>query len=366
MNGSSPEITIADIEKELARLWEAQKEKNQLRASLFNLVIYAIDQDKVKALHETVNTIIEKFPCRIIFIERNPDPSQNYLKVSATNAITGKGNNTVACDQINVEVSEAQIHRIPFVLLPLFVPDLPIYLLWGCDPTLETVILPSIHKYASRVIFDSDCTDNLQSFSSRMLKVIEKEPFEIRDINWAATGAWREVIVNVFNSEERLRTLTNAIKIKLTFNDDQAQNVSHPEIQAVYIQAWLATQLKWKFLSFKFKDKTREFVYSHERGQVTVEIEPTQKKDAISGSILSFEAICEEDQSFLFIPNKKSQTLIHITTRDWCEMPYALPLPDIRKPSFFMQELFYRQTSDHYSVMLSLLSKYNCQNNHKK
>lgn len=362
MTSKQAEISIADIQNELARQWEAQKEKNLIRASLFNLVIYALDKARSDYLREIVKTIIEKYPCRIIFVQGNPEPGKDFIKATVTNEIIGKGDSAVACDQINIEVSSKQLHRVPFIILPNFLPDLPIYLLWGQDPTTEYEILPSLRRYASRLIFDSDCTLNLQSFSRKMLLEIETSKLEIRDMNWAATGAWREVIAQVFDSEEKIRLLRNSKRIQITYNSLKTDKVSHPEIQAIYLQGWIAAQMGWQFRSIEIKEDQRKVVYVNGDNHVEVDLIPRLAPELIPGAIISVDVASIEEHSFLIVrKDNQPKVFIHVTTQDRCEMPFALTLPDMRKGSFFMQELFYRRTSDHYHNMLSLIAQYNCQ-----
>lgn len=359
MQTDGAEISIADIEKELSRLWETQKQKKLLRASLFNLVIYASDPRRVKKLSHTINTILEKYPCRIIFIKADNDTSKNYIKVNVASAMMGKGETAVACDEIEIEVSHSQLHRVPFIILPHFLPDLPIYLLWGQDPTTEYVILPSLHPYASRLIFDSDCTSNLQSFSRKMLQEIDTGLLEIRDINWASTGSWREVMAHLFRKAETFEKLRSCRRLKIEYNATKFQGISHPEIQGIYLQGWIAAQLEWTFHKIQILDDKRQIQYKGEESGVEVDLIPIETQKEFSDTLLSIEIITSEGNSYV-IQRQGSQpkVQIHITTQDRCEIPYALPLQDIRKGNYFMQELFYRRTSDHYRNMLTLISHY--------
>lgn len=359
MTTTSPEIRLADIEKELHNLWETQKDKKLIKASLFNLIIYADVKEKSDFLDDMVKTILEKYPCRIIFISGNTDPSKNALQTSVANIIVGKGENAVACDRINIDVSPQQLHRVPFIILPLLIPDLPIYLLWGKDPTGEMDILPHLRPYASRLIFDSDSTHNLQDFSREMLKEIDAGTLEIRDINWAAAGSWREILTHLFNTAEKIKRLRNCKNLRLEFNGACAKHISHPEIQAIYLQAWLAAQMGWQYDSYKQDKGSSQIVYSQGDHQVLVELIPMPLASKISGSIQSIE-INTSSENIVIIAKQgdQSKATVHISTEDRCEMPNELPLPDMRKGLFLIQELFYRQTSTHYRNMLSLISHY--------
>lgn len=359
MAAAQPEINLANIEKELYNLWKSQKDKNLIKASLFNLIIYANDPERTESLDEMVKTILEKYPCRIIFIHGNPDPQKNSLHTSVTNTIIHKGDNAIGCDRINIEVSYSQLFRVPFVILPLLIPDLPIYLLWGEDPTSENMILPYLRDYASRLIFNSDCMKSLQDFSQKILKEIDTEKLEIRDINWAATGSWREILAYIFNNEEKINLLKSCKNVRIEFNKECDKHTSHPEIQALYLQGWLAAQLGWQFSSFDEKNCVRHMTYSYEDKRILVELAPKTLPYEISGSIHSVEINTSLD-NVLIIANSGDQpkATVHITTKDFCEMPYELPLPDMRKGTFLIKELFYRQTSAHYRNMLLLIAQY--------
>ncbi len=354
-----PEIRLADVEKELSNLWETQKEKKLIKASLFNLIIYADRLEKGDFLNEMVQTILEKYPCRIIFIGRNPDPAKNSLTTSVANIIVGKGDSAVACDRINIEVSPQQLHRVPFIILPLLIPDLPIYLLWGKDPTEEVDILPYIKPYASRLIFDSDSIHNLQDFSRKMLNVLDAGTLEVRDINWAATGSWREIITHLFHTKEKIEHLRRCTRLRLEFNSMCSQHISHPEIQATYVQAWLAAQMGWEYQSIKQEKGATQITYTLNDQEIQVELAPVPLAYKISGCIQSIE-INTPSENILVSASKTQQpkATVHITTEDRCEMPYDLPLPDMRKGLFLIQELFYRQTSTHYRNMLNLITRY--------
>lgn len=350
------EIKMTDIDKEL----KGQKQKN--RASLFTLVIYAVDQRRAEHLHDIVNTIVDKYPCRIIFIKGDPDHNKDYIKTHVDTVLSGKGESAIACDQINIETSLKQLHRVPFIVTPLLLTDLPVYLLWGQDPTTEYEILPVLRHYATRLIFDSDCTLNLQSFSRKMLHEIDSGKLEIRDMNWAKTGSWREIMAHVFNHQEALSRLRNSKQIKIEYNCTKTSNISHPETQAIYLQGWLAAQLEWNFHSIHMHGEAKQITYTNNRNPIQVDLIPREAQEQQSDTIYSIEVIDQAYNSYTITrQGNLPKVTVHITTQDHCEIPYSLPLPDMRKGAFIVQELFYRRTSGHYRNMLALIAHYNCQ-----
>ena len=263
--------------------------------------------------------------------------------------------------QINIDVSYKQLHRVPFIVLPHFVSDLPIYLLWGQDPTTEHMIFPHVRRYASRLIFDSDCTQNLQRFSKMILEELHHKNLEIRDINWASTGSWRDVLGRTFDTPEKIHQLHFSKNIQIIFNNHKTEVITHPEIQAIYVQGWIAAQMGWQFKSIENRPESRRIIYNTGSNDAVVTLLPQIHHNIPPGTILSFEAASYDDHFIVSRKEDQPKVVIHISSLEQCEMPFTLSLPDLRKGPAFLQELFYRKTSVHYQNMLKLIGQYNCQ-----
>ena len=137
MTNAEDEVQIADVYGELAKLGAEGKKKGQIKGCLFNLIIYSQDPHRSVFLKDIVQTVKETFPCRIIFIECDCKAKQNFLKVSVEEELIQKDGSIISCDRININCTPKYLNRVPYIVLPHFVPDLPSYLLWGQDPSQE-------------------------------------------------------------------------------------------------------------------------------------------------------------------------------------------------------------------------------------
>jgi hypothetical protein len=354
------EIPIADIESALATLWESQTAKNNIRANLYNLIIYASEKSRAQYLQSIVQRVVEQFPGRILFIQVDNDPSKEDLKAFVANTITGRGDTAIACDKILFEVSQSLLQRIPFVILPHLLPDLPIYLLWGEDPTIETQILPSIRPYATRLIFDSECTKNLLQFSQKILTDLKKWKMEIMDVNWATLTPWRDILANICDIRERVDLVRTATSIRLSYNSTPSELVRQHLLQSFYLQGWIASQLGWTYRSSHFDSSRKTIDYATQEGSCQVVLVPQLADEKPPGAILDLDIYSSGERmiSILHDP-KQPRVVVRISRGDLCEMPFTLPLPDMRRGTAFMKEIFYRTISDHYYRMLALLSHLN-------
>lgn len=345
------EIRIADIAKELERQWEQQQAKNQTRASLFNLILYSHERRRSANLQDFVSSIIEKFPCRIIFIQGDREPAQNYLRVSVSNIVTSKGEISIACDQILIEVSASQMARVPFIVLPHLISDLPVYLLWGQDPTREAEILPHFKPYAERLIFDSESMEDLPHFSKAILEMMDEWKMEISDLNWIVISSWRDAIARVFDSEGKVRILKEAKSVRIAYNGAKTDWITHPALQAIYLQAWLAALMDWKLDNLSLAEDSRAIL---SYGQTIVELIPKEDKMTPPGSLLSIEV--ESDTENLFHIARREhqpQLIVHVSTPEECAMPFTLPLKDSKRGSTFLRDVLYRGAGCHYRQTLS-------------
>lgn len=351
-------LNIPNIENELKKIHAIQIEKKEVRANLFTLIIYVHEEERAKYLKEIVQNIIEKYPCRIIFIQADRSSSQDDLEVEVSSAHSNKLGSLVACDQINIKVSGSYINRVPYLILPHIVTDLPVYLLWGQDATYDLEILPHLVKLADRLIFDAECTKNLKMFSEAILTKKKFLGLELTDINWALCSAWRDLLFQTFYDHEHLVQLMKSKKIEITYNDQKSNWIHQPEMQSIYLQAWVASRLKWQLKGMTLNGAERQFNYEAAGNEVSVILIPKTTPSAPPGGVTSFTAESVEGYSFALQRDaEQSRVSVHCSSPETCELPYTLQLPNLRRGSNFMNEVFYSPPSPHYFEVLELLSK---------
>jgi len=340
-------------------LWEELKTKDRIRASLFNLVIYGHHQTHIEQLQLIVNETVARFPCRIIFIKGNLDPDENYIKVNVSIEIPNKSTDNIACDKIELEVSANHLNRVPYIVLPHLLPDLPIYLLWGEDPTEEKIVLPSLRRYASRLLYNASCTDNLQLFAQRMLAMIKSEnPLELMDISWLMLRGWRQVIAQIFDSDDKRENLRLCTQVTLLYSSSQANCSDTEKIQATYLAAWLADRMSWQFLRHVATPYETVFVFFNGKNECQVIVKGITNTEYDSGRVYQVDI---QRENLFAVSISPCETLlkvcVHLTLQDTCELPYTLPLTSLKVGPVYIREMFYSAISKHYPSMLEQLTK---------
>lgn len=357
MSTQTIDIQIPNIGKELNQQSQQLKKELMRKACLFTLIIYANDEKRIHYLEDLVNSILAKFPCRIIFIQGDKESESSYFRVKVSSVNSGQPGSIVHCDKIVIEASKDQLCRVPFVVTPHIVSDLPLYLLWGKNPFEDRDVFPYFQKYAQRLIFDSECADDFKMFCNEMLANLDTIKMDVMDINWALVNSWRDVMVEIFDTPEKLKHLTSSKSIIITYNDPKISASQHPEIRALYLQGWMAGVLKWNYQRTERFEGSTVISYFGQIHPAVVALTPQAKSNLPPGAILSIEIITSTDHSY-FIYRKEDlpQVEVHVSSREACELPFTLSLPNLHKGLMFMREIFFGSLGEHYKKTLKKLS----------
>lgn len=359
MTLTSQVVSPGAIQETLDKIWESFETTNVTRASLFNLIFYSQKNGRTAYIKKLTQKIIEKFPSRVLFIAVDKDSKENFLKTEVSILSSSRGEFDVACDYIQIEAGGASLSRVPFVVLPHILPDLPVYLVWAEDPTEEDPLFPLLNHLASRVIFDSETTDNLARFAKEILHHFQATGTDIADLNWARVESWRELLSMVFYSEENLDRIQHAQKITITFNAEGSQFFCHTRIQSVYLQAWIACQLDWKFQSADTGKDSMRFTYQSHYSPVEVVLTPIQNAKLPPGLILTLDILTLDDHTYSFSRDLEQIHLITLNSFDAqkCDLPATYILQKAESGHSLVKEVTHRGTSKHFLKVLNLLQQ---------
>ena len=350
-------VAPSDIESELKRIWESLETTNTMRACLFNLILYTQKGHRAGYIQKITQKVVEKFPSRVIFVTIDKANPQETLKTEVSILCSSKGEYDVACDFISIEASGNAQKKIPFILLPHILPDLPVYLLWAEDPSRDDPISYQLEQFSNRLIFDSESTDNLPRFAAGILKHKEKSNADIADLNWARMESWREVLSATFYSEERLKQIRKAKSILITYNAHESTYFCHTRIQAIYLQTWLGCQLNWKLNEIRSTKEHLQFQYMNQTLPLEVTLTPASHGHLPPGLIMSVEIMTEQEEHFAFIrhPRESHQVSLQYSTPIQCAIPSKFFFTKSESGQSLVKEICHKGTSSHYLKVLNLI-----------
>ncbi|MBU6382961.1 MAG: glucose-6-phosphate dehydrogenase assembly protein OpcA [Verrucomicrobia bacterium] len=326
------------IESELLKLWD-NLAKEKVRACLFNLIVFNQLSSRTDYIRNIVQKVSEKYPCRVLFISSDPGSAHSYLKT----AVSVVGDGTIACDYIDIGYSGKEVEKVPFLLLPHIIPDLPTSLLWSEDPSVEHPLFQPLIKLTNRIIFDSESADSLLAFAQKNL-ALHQAGIHTADLNWARTEGWRDLIGSLFHSGERLEELQD---VRLTYNAKTTESFCHLKVQSMYLLAWLASRLKW---TFKKATQDLHFIFDKQRA----EIQKTEWEKLGPGTVISVDLATRDNHLYncARLPNQYHHVAIQISSPEKCELPYGYVLGKTATGQSLVKEIITQGTSQHYLEML--------------
>jgi len=346
-------IDPAKIESELIQIWEGLAKENKMRACLFNLIVFNIVSARTDYIRNIVQKVIDKFPCRVLFISFDPEAPVPYLKTAISVVAPAGGEGGIACDYIDIGVSGPDLQRVPFILLPHLIPDLPISLLWTEDPSQEHPLFVPLSKLAQRIIFDSESADSLLAFAKTVLALKSQTNIDIADLNWARTEGWRDLMASTFDSAERCDQLKKINLVKITYNAVETPFFCHLKIQSMYLLAWLSSRLKWTV-----KKTSKSFSFEFENG-IHGAIEKEEWEKLGPGTVISVELATSDGHIYKSarIPTQYHTVDIQISSSLQCELPYQFVLGQTATGQSLVKEIITKGTSHHYLEMLKELNQ---------
>lgn len=342
------------IQSSLDDLWNAKENKNKMRASLFNIIFFTEQSPREEYIRKIAYKLLEKFPARIFFISSNPEGS-DPLKTAVAVISSQQGEFDITCDLIEISVGKEAGDQVPLLLLPHIVPDLPIFLVWAEDPTKHSCLLEKIQPLATRVIFDSEATEDLECFAKSILERQHLADVEVADLNWARLESWRSLISSTFSSAETLEKLKKTISLTITFNAQESVFFCHTKIQSIYLQAWIASCLGWK--KKQFSPSLLAFSYHSEDVLVTVNLEEVKQNDLPPGMILSLEFKTVDSEQFVFKRDKNTpnQITFEHSTPTECSLLSHTEVSKGESGQSLVKEICHKGTSRHYIAALKLI-----------
>lgn len=359
MTSTARSVSPGDIQKALNQIWESLETTNVTRACLFNLIFYTQKNHRISYIQKLAQKVIEKFPSRVIFVSVDKTAILPSLKTEVSILTSSQGQFDIACDYIQIDACGASFEQIPFVVLPHILPDLPVYLVLAEDPCQDDPLCYQLEQLAHRLIFDSETTDNLPQFASNLLYQHKRLQLDIADLNWARLEGYRELLSTAFHSEEKLLQIKRAKSLTIAYNAQKTSFFCHTKIQAIYLQAWLASQLGWEFCAVEQSDNTLAFTYRGPVGPIDVTLVPQEIAKLPPGLVISIDILTADEEHFLFNHdlNKVHQITFNHSTSERCDLPVHYIFKKAEGGHSLVKEICHRGTSSHFLNTLHLIEQ---------
>jgi hypothetical protein len=194
------DVTIAEIERELARLRDATSAAPEggqpnLRTSVMTHIAWVPPVWLEKA-ESALMGMAERHPSRTLIMVPRPDLADG-LDATVSVRCFPLGDRAVCGEVIELVLRGARAAAPASIALPLLVSDLPVFCRWRGEPGFESVEFLQLMQIVDRLIVDSTEWEHVPA-AYGSLEDLFSERLVVSDIAWARTERWRALLASLW------------------------------------------------------------------------------------------------------------------------------------------------------------------------
>jgi glucose-6-phosphate dehydrogenase assembly protein OpcA len=193
-----------------------------------------------------LETVVERHPCRAIVIAAEPDSGEARLDAYASTRcqISTRGSKRICGEQITIEAAGAAVENVSTAVVPLLVPDVPVFLWWKDIPHDEDKLFDRLAATADRVVIDSSAFDRPHEDLLRLAEILSRGELSLSDLNWGRLTSWRSLVASFWDVADYRDSLAHVERVRIEYDPpDRAHESVAPK--ALLALGWLASCLGW-------------------------------------------------------------------------------------------------------------------------
>jgi glucose-6-phosphate dehydrogenase assembly protein OpcA len=250
--------SIADVEKELSRIWAKQDLTTEIegrpgrhvaaRTSVMNLVVIARRPEIAERGAATIQALTGRHPSRTIVVQSaDPDgPSWIDARIEAHCVLPHEDAPETCAETIHLTAGGEGGRHLSAIVTPLIVHDLPVTVWWPGEPPFTSRAALDLFEDADRLVVDGSTWsgDGLARLAE-MATVAESTRITVSDFALVRQSRWREAIASIFDDPDYLPYLRSLRRVAVTYatHDDTGAPGSTNLVKPVYHVAWMASRL---------------------------------------------------------------------------------------------------------------------------
>ncbi|MBI2323944.1 MAG: glucose-6-phosphate dehydrogenase assembly protein OpcA, partial [Chloroflexi bacterium] len=200
---------VSGLERELTRVRRGRAAHSReqaatvARAAVVNIVVVATREAHALRAASTISELAMRHPSRAIVIlaDRHPDPSSMPAIELHAQLPSIDRYEQVHYEQVLVRARGEVTDRQTSVVVPLLVPDLPLFVWWTGTPPIGQRHFEELVGLADRLLIDSADFARPEAMLPELARlcVLGPKHCALTDLNWARLTAWRELLTQFFD-----------------------------------------------------------------------------------------------------------------------------------------------------------------------
>jgi glucose-6-phosphate dehydrogenase assembly protein OpcA len=329
-----------------------------------NIVVFATREAHARRAAKTISELAMRHPSRAIVVlgDRHPDPSAAPRIALHAVLPTVGDHDQVSFEQVLVRTHGDTSDRIASVVVPLLVPDLPVFAWWTETPPLGARHFEEIVGLADRLLVDSAdfARPEVTLPELARLCVVGPKHCALTDLNWARLTAWRELLTQFFDVPVWRALLPSIDGVRVSFSVDADGREIHPS-QALLLIGWLAARLGWRPVERMAPSEAGGLLFSMRRDDgaaVRVRVRPRFERGMSEGDVTGIRVEGERE-------GHRSEFRIHCDGRRYASLTVRkdgavaaeriVPLPPTDVVELLSEELTILASDRIYEEALALL-----------
>jgi glucose-6-phosphate dehydrogenase assembly protein OpcA len=183
------DVTIAQIEHELAQL---RSDSMDMRTSVMTHIAWAPPEWQ-GAARDTLAGMAERHPSRTLLLFPQDDERDALdAEVSLQCYTHAELQRHVCTEVIELRLCGRVAQAPASVILPLVLPDVPVFLRWRGEPPFGEPVFEQLIDVVDRLVVDSREWEGAPACYAKLVEVFDR--VAVSDIVWARTLRWRRAI----------------------------------------------------------------------------------------------------------------------------------------------------------------------------
>jgi hypothetical protein len=203
---SGDDVTIAQIERELARLrYQSSEHGSQpnLRTSVMTHIAWVPPRWQ-HAAEETLAGMAERHPSRTLLLIPRPDEEDGLDALLSVRCFP-IGDRAICGEVIELTLRGNRALAPASIVLPLLISDLPVFCRWRGQPPFGATELQQLVGIADRLVVDSTEWDDLPGAYGQLAELFDQ--IAVSDIAWERTERWRSLLASLWPGIEGVKTI---------------------------------------------------------------------------------------------------------------------------------------------------------------
>jgi len=295
-------LDVDAVERALAELWQETADGEQIetdeavmRARAANLMVVVTSDAELNETQQIIRDLAAIHPCRALVMladRRSADRDIEMFVSASCQSQHGSSAVELSCEEITLIARGQFSSELPSAVVPLLVPDLPVFLWWQDLHRLDDDTFQPLSRAADRLVIDSVdlAAMDLQLDSIEQLFTRQRnESIAVSDINWARLTSWRALLANFYDVQEYRIPLADLERVRVDYGPPLG-NANGIATQALLIAGWLASRLDWRIESQTGEAEKTLFVARRNDGDaVTLELNRVARPEMRPGRLAKVE-----------------------------------------------------------------------------